>query len=232
MKNFLHHSIIAQESRVLNVPFYKKVLIWCKFYDNSLFSTNQNAKYKIEICENIINEKLLKFLCENLSSLSGRSILLSTHFMDEADLLGDRINIISKGRLRCSGSPLFLKRHYGRGYFLTASKDYKSSKEFDVERLLLFIKAFVPGAQLHENFGTEFVFLLPSDDRLNGSFTRLFVNMDRNLRNFGVKAYGISDTPLEQVCDVILYHYLKGINFRRRNPHKFTNFLNRLFSES
>uniref|UniRef100_A0A8C1TGV2 ABC transporter domain-containing protein n=1 Tax=Cyprinus carpio TaxID=7962 RepID=A0A8C1TGV2_CYPCA len=39
----------------------------------------------------------------------GRTILLSTHHMDEADLLGDRIAIISHGKLKCCGSPLFLK---------------------------------------------------------------------------------------------------------------------------
>jgi ABC-type multidrug transport system ATPase subunit len=40
----------------------------------------------------------------------GRVILLSTHFMDEADLLGDRIAIMSEGQLRCVGSSLFLKK--------------------------------------------------------------------------------------------------------------------------
>uniref|UniRef100_A0A672YJV7 ABC transporter domain-containing protein n=1 Tax=Sphaeramia orbicularis TaxID=375764 RepID=A0A672YJV7_9TELE len=37
----------------------------------------------------------------------GRTILLSTHHMDEADLLGDRIAIISHGKLKCCGSPSF-----------------------------------------------------------------------------------------------------------------------------
>ncbi len=38
-----------------------------------------------------------------------KTILLTTHFMDEADLLGDRIAIMADGRLKCSGSSLFLK---------------------------------------------------------------------------------------------------------------------------
>ena len=45
----------------------------------------------------------------------GRSILLTTHFMDEADLLGDRIAIMAGGELQCCGSPLFLKNKYGEG---------------------------------------------------------------------------------------------------------------------
>ncbi|XP_036052341.1 ATP-binding cassette sub-family A member 17-like [Onychomys torridus] len=41
-----------------------------------------------------------------------RTILLTTHFMDEADLLGDRIAILAKGELQCCGSPPFLKQKY------------------------------------------------------------------------------------------------------------------------
>lgn len=42
--------------------------------------------------------------------------------MDEAELLGDRIAIISQGKLCCCGSPLFLKSHLGSGYYLTVVK--------------------------------------------------------------------------------------------------------------
>ncbi|XP_051713429.2 retinal-specific phospholipid-transporting ATPase ABCA4 isoform X1 [Oryctolagus cuniculus] len=49
----------------------------------------------------------------------GRTIIMSTHHMDEADLLGDRIAIISQGRLYCSGTPLFLKNCFGTGFYLT-----------------------------------------------------------------------------------------------------------------
>jgi ATP-binding cassette subfamily A (ABC1) protein 5 len=46
-------------------------------------------------------------------------ILLTTHFMDEADILADRKAVVSKGRLRCCGSSLFLKNKFGIGYHLT-----------------------------------------------------------------------------------------------------------------
>lgn len=38
-----------------------------------------------------------------------RIILLTTHCMDEADILSDRIAIMTKGKISCLGSPLFLK---------------------------------------------------------------------------------------------------------------------------
>ncbi|XP_029460267.1 ATP-binding cassette sub-family A member 1 isoform X2 [Rhinatrema bivittatum] len=52
----------------------------------------------------------------------GRTIILSTHHMDEADILGDRIAIISHGKLCCIGSSLFLKNQLGTGYYLTLVK--------------------------------------------------------------------------------------------------------------
>ena len=39
--------------------------------------------------------------------------------MDEADLLADRKAIVTKGKLRCLGSSLFLKNKFGVGYHLT-----------------------------------------------------------------------------------------------------------------
>lgn len=59
---------------------------------------------------------------------AGRTIILSTHHMDEADILGDRIAIISHGKLCCVGSSLFLKNQLGTGYYLTlVKKDVEAS---------------------------------------------------------------------------------------------------------
>ena len=54
---------------------------------------------------------------------ANRTIIMSTHFMDEADLLGDRIAIINNGKLVCIGSSLFLRSRYGNGYYLTLVVD-------------------------------------------------------------------------------------------------------------
>ncbi|XP_060629951.2 retinal-specific phospholipid-transporting ATPase ABCA4 isoform X1 [Anolis sagrei] len=57
---------------------------------------------------------------------SGRTIILSTHHMDEADILGDRIAIISQGKLHCSGTPVFLKNSFGTGFYLTLVRKMKN----------------------------------------------------------------------------------------------------------
>lgn len=46
---------------------------------------------------------------------------MSTHHLDEADMLSDRILVLHSGRLRCAGSPVFLKDRLGGGYKLTLS---------------------------------------------------------------------------------------------------------------
>ena len=42
--------------------------------------------------------------------------------MDEADILGDRIGIMTAGRMTCLGSSLFLKSRFGAGYVMKVTK--------------------------------------------------------------------------------------------------------------
>ena len=48
--------------------------------------------------------------------------MLSTHHMDEAEILGDRIAIISKGELITCGSFFYLKQRFGKGHVLTLAR--------------------------------------------------------------------------------------------------------------
>ncbi|PLB35764.1 putative ABC transporter [Aspergillus candidus] len=51
-----------------------------------------------------------------LAERGSRTILLTTHFLDEADLLADHIAILSKGVLKADGSSVELKHRLGSGY--------------------------------------------------------------------------------------------------------------------
>lgn len=53
-------------------------------------------------------------------SLSGKSVILTTHSLEEAEALCKRIGIMVGGRLRCLGSSQHLKDSYGNGYQLGA----------------------------------------------------------------------------------------------------------------
>lgn len=45
----------------------------------------------------------------------GRAMLLTTHAMEEADVLGDSIAIMNEGRLVTLGTSLYLKNRCARG---------------------------------------------------------------------------------------------------------------------
>lgn len=54
-------------------------------------------------------------------------IILTTHYMDEADVLGDRIGIMAQGKMMCLGTSLFLKKRFGAGYKITMVKETKQA---------------------------------------------------------------------------------------------------------
>uniref|UniRef100_A0A669CN02 P-type phospholipid transporter n=1 Tax=Oreochromis niloticus TaxID=8128 RepID=A0A669CN02_ORENI len=139
----------------------------------------------------------------------GRTIILSTHHMDEADILGDRIAIISHGKLCCVGSSLFLKTHLGTGYYLTLVKrDYDltlqscrnsaSTVSYNVSLISNVIFKHVPEARLVEDLGHELAYVLPYQAAKDGAFVELFHELDDRLTDLGISSYGISDTTLEE----------------------------------
>jgi ATP-binding cassette, subfamily A (ABC1), member 3 len=67
---------------------------------------------------------------------TGRIIVLTTHFMDEADYLGDRIAIMGNGQLICCGSSVFLKNQFGVGYNLTVVKTDPKAPSTQIEKFI------------------------------------------------------------------------------------------------
>ncbi|KAI1470153.1 P-loop containing nucleoside triphosphate hydrolase protein [Daldinia caldariorum] len=51
-----------------------------------------------------------------LSERSQRTMVLTTHFLDECEVLSDHIVIITLGKIKCQGTPTELKNQYGGGY--------------------------------------------------------------------------------------------------------------------
>lgn len=76
----------------------------------------------------------------------GRAIILTTHSMEEADVLSDRITIMAKGQLRCIGTSLYLKSKFGAGYIVSVGllkQDTESSSPVNSRAKLvneLFLK--------------------------------------------------------------------------------------------
>ncbi|XP_041265141.1 ATP-binding cassette sub-family A member 9-like isoform X2 [Onychostruthus taczanowskii] len=73
--------------------------------------------------------------------------ILSTHHMEEAEAVCDRVAILVSGQLRCIGSIQYLKNKFGKGYLLEIKvKDAESSDALHAEVLKIF-----PGAARQES---------------------------------------------------------------------------------
>lgn len=124
-----------------------------------------------------------------------RVMLLTTHYMDEADVLGDRVGVMHTGSLKCIGSPLFLKNRYGVGYDLALTRDGVSCDDVAV---LTCVQRHVPGATVKDTQGgSDMHIQLPFGNE--SRFPDLFTELDASLEQLGVKGYGVAVTTLEQV---------------------------------
>ncbi|XP_061399278.1 phospholipid-transporting ATPase ABCA3-like [Musca vetustissima] len=123
----------------------------------------------------------------------GRTVLLTTHFMDEADVLGDRIAIMCGGELKCHGTSFFLKKKYGSGYKLICVKrDGCKSEE-----LTALLQKYVPNIQPVADIGAELSYELP--DKYSHIFEEMFRDLENSSDDLKLNGYGIGITSLEEV---------------------------------
>ncbi|XP_021514207.2 ABC-type organic anion transporter ABCA8A-like isoform X2 [Meriones unguiculatus] len=121
-----------------------------------------------------------------------RVVLFSTQFMDEADILADRKVFISKGKLKCAGSSLFLKKKWGIGYHLSLQLNETCVHE----RITSLVKQHIPDSKLSEESEGKLNYILPLET------TNKFPDLYRDLEKFpdlGIENYGVSITTLTEV---------------------------------
>ncbi|XP_034641961.1 ATP-binding cassette sub-family A member 12 [Trachemys scripta elegans] len=134
----------------------------------------------------------------------GRTIILSTHHLDEAEVLSDRIAFLEHGGLKCCGSPFYLKETFGDGYHLTLTKkkcpNQTLTEEYDTSAVTSLIQSHLPEAYLKEDVGGELVYVLPPfNSRVSGAYQSLLRALDTGLSDLHIGCYGISDTTVEEV---------------------------------
>nr|XP_047932357.1 ATP-binding cassette sub-family A member 13 [Anser cygnoides] len=132
---------------------------------------------------------------------AGCTLIFTTHHLDEAEVLSDRIAILQQGQLRCCGSPSYLRETYGQGHSLTLIKKpsvFEIHDPVHVVRVTSLVQTHIPEAFLKENSGTELTYVIP-ERADKTSFKGLFQALDQSLHHLHVTGYGISDTTLEEV---------------------------------
>ncbi|KAL9848797.1 glucosylceramide transporter ABCA12 isoform 2-T2 [Geothlypis trichas] len=155
----------------------------------------------------------------------GRTIILSTHHLDEAEVLSDRIAFLEHGGLKCCGSPFYLKETFGDGYHLTLTKKKNMIEECDTTAVTSLIQSYLPEAYLKEDIGGELVYVLPPfKSTVSGAYQALLRALDTSLNDLHLGCYGISNTTVEEVFlnltkelvkdqeDAVLPHQLPGVS--------------------
>ncbi|XP_027125956.2 ABC transporter A family member 10 isoform X2 [Coffea arabica] len=120
-----------------------------------------------------------------------KAIILTTHSMEEAEHLCDRIGIFVDGTFQCLGSPDELKDRYGGTYVFTMATAPENEKE--VEDL---VKRLSPNAQKTYYISGTQKFEVPKRDV---SLSDVFLAVKFAKERFGVEAWDIADTTLEDV---------------------------------
>lgn len=124
----------------------------------------------------------------------GRTILLTTHFMDEADLLGQSIGIMSAGSLQCNGSSLYLKSRLGVGYNIVLT----TTPHVDANRIEQTIRRFIPEAEHLSTSTGEISYRLPTSSV--SQFQPLMeVLENEGPSSLGVNNFSVAATTLEEV---------------------------------
>lgn len=124
-------------------------------------------------------------------SKQDRAIILTTHSMEEAEALCDRLGIFVNGELQCIGNAKELTARYGGLYVLTITTPEK--EEAGVMELALSLT--LNAKMIYSLSGTH-KFELPKSEV---SITTVFSAIEQNKRRLRIRAWGLSDTTLEDV---------------------------------
>ena len=154
-------------SEVLSGGQKRKLSVACSLIGGSklVFLDEPTAGMDVE------SRRAMWHLLRHPSVLQGRVIVLTTHYMEEADILGDSVAIMHKGCLHSWGSPFFLKSRMGAGYNISLAMQ----KGCNPRRVLDFVQLRMKRVTVEQLSctGTELVLRVPMDAEPTGESVRL-----------------------------------------------------------
>ncbi|CAF3674920.1 unnamed protein product [Rotaria socialis] len=127
------------------------------------------------------------------SMKENRSILFSTHFMEEADALSDKIIILSNGNICANNTSRELKQLYGTGYKLILNTNNKNNHIY----LLNFIKNYLINSIIE--FESNSQLIIQTNEQSSKLFIDLLYQLEIFKENSFILNYGLSSTSLDDV---------------------------------
>ena len=140
-------------------------------------------------------------------------ILITTHSLDEAEYLGDRIGIMSDGVFICCGTSSYLKSKYPCGFNINLL--INSEKFNDDKKKIIFeqIQSLEPKAEI--KIASKGVFSINIQSN-NEHISEIFKIIEDSKKEFGIEDYTVASTSLEDV-------FLKINNKSDLNDMKYLN---------
>jgi ABC-type multidrug transport system ATPase subunit len=125
-------------------------------------------------------------------------ILLTTHYMDEADCLGDRVMVMSAGKASCCGSGQFLKSAFNCGYMLRCLMPEGVTSETAKGEIVNTVEKFLgEPVSGRAGTGTELNLTIRMDQA--GKFGVMFPQLDSAIKEGKLKEWSIAVCSLEEV---------------------------------
>ena len=119
-----------------------------------------------------------------------RAIVLTTHAMEEAEELCDRLGIFVDGSLRCVGNPKELTSRYGGFLILTLTTSPARTEE-----CLAFVRGLSPGSVLTYQLGGLLKFDIPLTD---AGVSEVFTAVAESRERLGLVDWGVNSMSLEE----------------------------------
>lgn len=124
------------------------------------------------------------------ASKERKTIIITTHSMEEATELCDRVHMCTRGQLRTTGNPEELRLRLGTGYRISAS--VPESKVTDFHDMIMDLS---PECRVETQLGGNLNYSIPKSVTLSS----IFATVSANREKIGIRDWGISQSSLEDV---------------------------------
>ncbi|CAD8046598.1 unnamed protein product [Paramecium primaurelia] len=174
--------------------------------NKKILELSGGSKRKLSLAMSLVGDSKIIFLDEPTSGMDAysrraiwnileriredkRTIILTTHHLDEAELLANRIGIMSKGQLLAVGSSDFIKRKFGEGYNLKLSFDNNNLRNQIYDK----VNEMIPNCFLETQHSNEnkLVFNIPFASK--GKLGNLFYNLESLNVKIGLEMKTLED---------------------------------------
>lgn len=184
-----------------------------KHYDKKISECSGGTKRKISTAVALLGDSPVIFLDEpttgmdpaskrlvwsaiNQAMVAGRSVILTSHSMEECEALCSRVTIMVNGRLHCLGSLQHLKSKFSQGYTLVVKCESGPQRDIALVNINKFVtENFVEATLVESYLGISTYYV--KDAGL--VWWRVFHLMEEARKQFPIEDYSISQTTLEQV---------------------------------